>query len=228
MEKIKRLIRIEIKGPTTSLICRNSYLDHVAASKWPKDYKPIKFTTFSGEGSEDATIHIFRFLGECGPYGSNRNLKLRVFGSSLSGSALTWYTKLAPRFVPDWATRRQYSELLLVSYVESDVDLSSLTSMYQQPTEISVDFLKRFKIQHAKCKSPIIEADNIAIAIKVLEHMQRTKHHNMRFASMANLMNNIGNFLLLLNKLDDKVNASRGTTHTCLVGTELLVLCTHP
>lgn len=56
--------------------------------------------------------------------------------------------------------------------VEPEVNLSSLTSMYQQPAETSVDFLKRFKIQEAKCKLSITEADAIVVAIKVLEHKQ--------------------------------------------------------
>ena len=162
----------------------------MAVAEWPKGYKLIKFTTFSGEGSEDAVTHISRFQGECGPYGGDDNLKLRAFGSSLSGSALTWYTKLAPRSVLDWATMEAMFRTTF-GVVEPEVDLSSLTSMYQQPAEISVEFLKRFKIQQAKCKSPITEADAIAIAVKGLEHRQRTKHHDVRFASMADLMNKV-------------------------------------
>ncbi|KAL6210238.1 hypothetical protein ACLB2K_015471 [Fragaria x ananassa] len=69
-----------------------------------KDVKSICFTPFSGEGSEDVATHISRFQSECGPYGNDPLLKLRVFGSSLAGSALTWYTKLVPGSIPDWAT----------------------------------------------------------------------------------------------------------------------------
>lgn len=93
LEQVKQLIRTEISGPSASLQYRNPFPDYVANSEWPKGYKPIKFTSFSGEGFEDAATHISRFQDE--------NLKLRAFGSSLSGSALTWYTKLAPRSVPD-------------------------------------------------------------------------------------------------------------------------------
>ncbi|KAK9951609.1 hypothetical protein M0R45_007047 [Rubus argutus] len=210
LEQIKQLIRTEIGGPSASLTYRSPYPDYVAVAEWPKGYKPIKFTTFSGEGSEDAATHISRFQGEYGPYGGDDNLKLRAFGSSLSGSALTWYTKLAPRSVPDWATMEAMFRTTF-GVVEPEVDLSSLTSMYQQPAESSVEFLKRFKIQQAKCKSPIIEADAIAIGVKGLEHRQQTKHHDMRFASMADLMIKVGSYQLLLNELDDEANASKGT-----------------
>lgn len=59
--QIKQIMRTEIGGPSTSLTYRSPYLDHVAASEWPKGYKPIKFTTFAGEGSEDAATNISRF-----------------------------------------------------------------------------------------------------------------------------------------------------------------------
>lgn len=75
--------------------------------------------------------------------------------------------------------------------VEPEVNISSLTSTYQQPTETSVEFLKRFKIQQAKCKSLITEPDAIANAIKGLEHRQRTNHYDMQFANMADLMNKV-------------------------------------
>lgn len=210
LEKIKQLIRTEIGGPSASRTYRNPYPDHIAASQWPKGYKPIKFTTFLGEGSKDAATHISRFQGECGFYGGNENLKLRAFGSSLSGSTLTWYSKLAPGSVLDRAIMEMMFKTTF-DVVEPEVDFSSLISIYQQPAKTSVEFLMRFKIQQAKCKSPITEVDTIAIAIKGLEYRQQTKHHDIWFASMANLMNKVGGYQLLLNELDDKANASRGT-----------------
>ena len=84
MEQIRQLIRTEIGGPSTNLQYRNPFPDHVANSEWPRGYKPIKFTSFSGERSEDAATHISRFQSECGPHGNDENLKLRAFGSSLS------------------------------------------------------------------------------------------------------------------------------------------------
>ncbi|KAL6199386.1 hypothetical protein ACLB2K_029170 [Fragaria x ananassa] len=78
-------------------------------------------------GYEDAATHISRFQGECGPYGNDPLLILRVFGSSLSGSALTWYTKLTPGSIPDWTTMERMFKTTFGT-VEPEVDLSSLTS----------------------------------------------------------------------------------------------------
>lgn len=58
-DQIRQLIRTEIGGPSASLTYRSPYPDYVAVAEWPKGYKPIRFTTFLGEGSEDAatTFH---------------------------------------------------------------------------------------------------------------------------------------------------------------------------
>ncbi|KAL6133296.1 hypothetical protein ACLB2K_065533 [Fragaria x ananassa] len=42
----------------------------------------------------------------------------------------------------------------------------------QQPTKSPVEFLKRFKVQHTKCRSLVSEEDVVRIAIKGLEPRQ--------------------------------------------------------
>ena len=49
------------------------------------------------------------------------------------------------------------------------------------------------------------------MAIRGLEHRQRLKHHGERFSSMGDLINKVGSYELILNELDDKANASKGT-----------------
>lgn len=61
LEQIKQIIRTEIGSPSANLQYRNPFPDHIANSEWTRGYKPIKFTSFSGEGSEDAATHISRF-----------------------------------------------------------------------------------------------------------------------------------------------------------------------
>nr|XP_011457309.1 PREDICTED: uncharacterized protein LOC105349391 [Fragaria vesca subsp. vesca] len=45
-----------------------------------------------------------RFKVQCGQYGNDDMLKLKLFGTSLSGAALTWYSRLKPRSIADWPT----------------------------------------------------------------------------------------------------------------------------
>ncbi|KAL6129035.1 hypothetical protein ACLB2K_072388 [Fragaria x ananassa] len=136
----KKDVETRLRESGVNLTYESPFPDYVAGADWPLNYRNILFTPFSGEGSEDAVTHISRFQSECGPYGNDPSLKLRVFGSSLAGSALTWYTKLVPGSIPDWATMERMFRTTFDT-VEPEVDLSSLTSMYQQPMKSLVDYL---------------------------------------------------------------------------------------
>ncbi|KAL6214012.1 hypothetical protein ACLB2K_013450 [Fragaria x ananassa] len=168
LQQLRTKFRTELRDPGVNLTYQTPYPDYVVGTDWPQKYMNIRFTPFSREGSEDAATHILRFQSECGPYGNDPLLKLRVFDSFLAGSALTWYTKLVPRSIPDWATMERMFRTTFGT-VEQEVDFSSLTS---------IEFLKRFKVQHAKCRSPVSEEDVVRIAIKGLEPRQRLKHHD--------------------------------------------------
>ncbi|KAL6208348.1 hypothetical protein ACLB2K_019299 [Fragaria x ananassa] len=202
--------RTELRDPGVNLTYQTPFLNYVAGADWPLNYRNICFTIFSGEGSEDAATHISRFQSEYGSYGNNHLLKVRVFSSFLAGSALTWYTKLVPGSIPDWATMERMFRTIFGT-VKLVVDLSSLPSMYQQPTESPVELLKRFKVQHAKCRSLVLEEDVVRITIKGLEPRQRLKHYDGQFASMADLMNKVGSYRIVLNDMDERQNVSKGT-----------------
>ncbi|KAL6174599.1 hypothetical protein ACLB2K_051245 [Fragaria x ananassa] len=67
------------------------------------------------------------------------------------------------------------------------------------------------EIQQAKCDYLLPEQEAIKLVIRGLEHRQRLKHHGERFSSMGDLINKVGSYELILNELDDKANASKGT-----------------
>ena len=80
---------------------RDPYPDSVAQYPFPHGFKNIVFTTFSGETREDAATHMARFKVQCGQYGNDDMLKLKLFGTSLSGAAFTWYSRLKPGSIAD-------------------------------------------------------------------------------------------------------------------------------
>ncbi|KAL6199345.1 hypothetical protein ACLB2K_029129 [Fragaria x ananassa] len=51
----------------------------------------------------------------------------------------------------------------------------------------------------------------IKLVIRGLEYRQQLKHHRERFTSMGDLINKIGSYELILNEMDEKANASKGT-----------------
>ena len=110
-----------------------------------------------------------RFKVQCGQYGNNDILKLKLFGTSLSGATFSWYSRLKPGSIADWPTMER---LFRETYgtIELEVDLESLTQMSQQSMESRASFLQRFKIQQAKCDFLLPEQEAIKLVVRGLEH----------------------------------------------------------
>jgi hypothetical protein len=51
---------------------------------------------FSGEDSKATLEHVEQFILQCGEASANDALKLKMFHLSLSDTAFTWFTSLAP------------------------------------------------------------------------------------------------------------------------------------
>jgi hypothetical protein len=47
--------------------------------------------------------HVGQFILQCGEASANNDLKLRMFSLSLSATAFTWFTSLAPNSISTWA-----------------------------------------------------------------------------------------------------------------------------
>uniref|UniRef100_A0A2N9HZ58 Uncharacterized protein n=1 Tax=Fagus sylvatica TaxID=28930 RepID=A0A2N9HZ58_FAGSY len=68
---------------------RKPYLERIDREEWPKGFKILDFTMFSGDDEKTALEHISRFTIQCGVYSNNGNGKLRLFPNSLTGQAFT-------------------------------------------------------------------------------------------------------------------------------------------
>jgi hypothetical protein len=58
-----------------------------------------QFTKFSGEDDKTTLEHVSQFILQCGEASANDTVKLRMFHLSLSGTAFTWFTSLAPNSI---------------------------------------------------------------------------------------------------------------------------------
>jgi hypothetical protein len=54
---------------------------------------------FSGEDGKIMLEHVGQFILQCGEASGNDVLKLRMFPLSLSVTAFTWFTSIAPNFI---------------------------------------------------------------------------------------------------------------------------------
>jgi hypothetical protein len=66
----------------------------------------IPTTTINSLTLEDGKTtleHVGQFIFQCGEARANDALKLKMFHLSLSGTAFTWFTSLAPNSIFTWA-----------------------------------------------------------------------------------------------------------------------------
>ena len=69
----------------------------------PNQYKVPDFTKFSGQDDTSTMEHVNRFIIQCGEAASRDVLRVRLFSSSLSGSAFKWFISLPPNSIISWA-----------------------------------------------------------------------------------------------------------------------------
>jgi hypothetical protein len=77
-----------------------NYYDELA---YPRGYWVFEFSKFSVEDRKTTLEHVGQFILQCGEASANNDLKLRMFSLSLSVTAFTWFTSLAPNSISTWA-----------------------------------------------------------------------------------------------------------------------------
>jgi hypothetical protein len=73
----------------------------------PNRYKVPDFTKFSGQDDTSMIEHINRFIIQCGEAVNRDKLRVRLFSSSLSRLAFTWFISLPPNSVITWANQEK-------------------------------------------------------------------------------------------------------------------------
>ena len=78
------------------------YPDHFDHVQYPRGFRVPEFVKFSGEDNRTTLEHVGQFLLQCGEASYSDPLKLRLFPLSLSKTAFTWFTSLAPNSIFPW------------------------------------------------------------------------------------------------------------------------------
>jgi hypothetical protein len=79
-----------------------------------------------------------------GEASANDVLKLRMFPLSLSSTAFTWFTSLAPNSIFTWAQLEQKFHEYFYSG-DTEFRLSHLTAIKQKHNESTADYIRRFR-----------------------------------------------------------------------------------
>ena len=76
------------------------YIDQMF--EFPPNFKLPNFTLFFGVDKQTTLEHMARFTAQCGEISNDDMLKLRIFSSSLTGPAFTWYVNLPVGSMQTW------------------------------------------------------------------------------------------------------------------------------
>jgi hypothetical protein len=102
---LRESFNIEPKG--RGRVYQKPYPDYYDQLPYPRGYRVLEFAKFSREDGKTTLEHVGQFILQCGEASANDTLKLRMFSLSLSGTAFTWFTSLAPNSIFTWAQLEQ-------------------------------------------------------------------------------------------------------------------------
>jgi hypothetical protein len=88
---------IEPKG--LGRVYQKSYPDYCDQLPYPRAYRIPKFAKFSREDGKTTLEYVGQFILQCREASANDAIKLKMFSLSLSTTAFTWFTSLAPKSI---------------------------------------------------------------------------------------------------------------------------------
>lgn len=150
---------------TNVKVYKKPYPEQYDAVPYPRGYKVPDFPKFNGEDGRTTLEHVGQFLAQLGEAGSYDAYKIRMFPLSLSGTAFSWFSTLAPDSIHTWSQlEHKFHEHLYTG--DNELRLSHLTSVKQKHDESVTDYIMRFKDTKNRCFSVVIsEKDLVDLAL---------------------------------------------------------------
>jgi hypothetical protein len=139
---------IEPKG--RGRVYQKPYPDYYNQLPYPRGYRVPDFSKISGEDGKTTLEHVGQFILQYGEASANDALKLRMFPLSLSDTAFTWFTSLAPNSIFTCAQLEQKIYECFY-YGDAELRLSHLTAIKQKHNEPIVDYIRRFRDTRIRC-----------------------------------------------------------------------------
>jgi len=100
--------------------------------------------------------HVNRFIIQCGVAANRDELRVRLFSSSLSGSAFTWFISLPPNSVIIWANLEKQFHKYFFSGV-NEKKITDLVRLRQCNDESVESFVQRLRDVKNKCYSLVLD-----------------------------------------------------------------------
>jgi len=137
------------------------YLEYVDSISYPRGFKIPDFVKFTGEDGRSTFEHIGQCLAPISEVGTSDVYKLKLFPLSLSGTAFTWFSSLAPKSIVTWAQLEQEFHEYFYSG-EMELRLTDLILVKQKYNESVSEYIHRFRDVKNQCFSLIIAKKDLA------------------------------------------------------------------
>jgi len=99
--------------------------------------------------------HVNRFIIQCGEAANRDELRVRLFSSSLSRSAYTWFISLPPNSMITWADlEKQFHKYFFGVHEKKITDLVRLRQRNDESVE---SFVQRLRDVKNKCYSLVLD-----------------------------------------------------------------------
>jgi len=154
----------------------------------PNRYKVPDFTKFSGQDDTSTMEHVNRFIIQCGEATNRDELRVRLFSSSLSGSAFTWFISLPPNSVITWADLEKQFHKYFFSGVH-EKKITDLVRLRQRNDESVESFVQRLRDVKNKWYSLVLDDRQLAnLAFQGLLPHIKDKYASQEIESLSHLV----------------------------------------
>src|ERR1041385_5584376 len=121
----------------------------------------LTLLNFTGEHGRTTYEHVGQFLAQCSEFDNSDIYRVRLSPLSLSSTAFTWFTSLAPNAITSWAQLEEKFHDYFYSG-ESELPLSDLTMVKQKYNEPVHDYIRRFRDVKNRCFNVAITERDLA------------------------------------------------------------------
>ncbi|XP_049391611.1 uncharacterized protein LOC125856071 [Solanum stenotomum] len=155
-------------------------------------YKPLKFDMFDGKG--DPHAHLRAYCDKLVGVERNEKLRMKLFIQSLSGEALTWYTRQDPSKWRDWQEMAEDFMTRFRFNTEITADRFSLANIQKKPSENFQEYARRWRTEAARVQPPLDESELSKYFIRAQEGIYFDKMMSMMGQKFAELVK-MGDFI---------------------------------
>ncbi|XP_070054397.1 uncharacterized protein [Nicotiana tomentosiformis] len=155
-------------------------------------YKPLKFDIFDGTG--DLRAHLRAYCDKLVAVGRNEKLRMKLFITSLTGEALTWYTHQDPRNWREWQDMAEDFMNHFRFNTEITPDRFALVNFLKKPSESFQEYAHRWRSEAARAQPLLDDSELTKYFIRAQEGIYFKKRMGMMGQKFPELVQ-IGDFL---------------------------------